>query len=532
MSQGHEGGKLVVSSLTLTQDAGRMNTRNEARIRHQFMRAQIPTTADIVIAGGGPAGATIARLLAGFGFRVVLCEKRHFPRHQIGESLTPQIFPMLDFISVREQVEAAGFLPMVGHTVCWGTSQPRTSYYSPDHSRHGLQVWREDFDHILLNHARNAGVQVYEGHAVESVQLNQNSGVTVNTRSGPIAAAYFVDASGHAGVLARQRLRQRDSTYETLAVTAYWSGATGPPGIDFANTLLETYADGLVWSVPLHNGLRNVTLLVDWQLGAHIRRAGLKQFYYAELPKAPYVSALLNSAQLVWPPRAFDASWYTASLFAEERFLLVGDAGLFIDPLSSEGVHKAMASAITGAAVVNTILKRPAMTAHAVAFYNESQQSTYDSHYRQSAQYYREEQRWPDHSFWQKRTQTQQTEGASRTEVLFPIPLPSASKPRSVSALQLAPGVTIQPRAVIEGPYVELREVVMAPRYPRGVRFLQEVSVPTLLKQVEEQKAVADVLTAYLATPEGQRCPPESVRQVLARLYQEEVLIAVDAEQS
>src|SRR5215510_2356430 len=116
-----------------------------------------PFQTDIVVAGGGPAGATIARLLAGLGYRVVLCEKRRFPRHQIGESLTPQILPILDFMGIRAQVEAAGFLRMVGHTVCWGTSQPRTSYYSPDHARHGFQVWREDFDSLLLNHARDGG---------------------------------------------------------------------------------------------------------------------------------------------------------------------------------------------------------------------------------------------------------------------------------------------------------------------------------------------------------------------------------------
>jgi halogenation protein CepH len=100
---------------------------------------QLPSTTDIVIAGG-PAGATIARLLSELGFRVVVCEKRRFPRYQVGESLTPQIFPVLDFLGVRTRIEAAGFLQMAGHTVCWGAAHPRTSYYSPDHSRRGFQV--------------------------------------------------------------------------------------------------------------------------------------------------------------------------------------------------------------------------------------------------------------------------------------------------------------------------------------------------------------------------------------------------------
>lgn len=488
----------------------------------------LPTSADIVVAGGGPAGATISRLLAGLGYHVILLEKRRFPRHQIGESLTPSILPVLDFLGVRARVEAAGFLRMVGHTVCWGSPQPRTSYYSADHTRRGFQAWRADFDQILLEHARSNGVQVIEGQAVNYVGLDEGAGVTVRTRQGHIAASFFVDASGHAGVLARQGLRRRDDTFQTLALTAYWQGATGPAGSDFANTLLETYADGLVWSVPLHNGLRNLTLLVDWQRGARIRQVGLERFYLAELRKVPYVSGLLKGARLTRPPRAFDASWYTASAFAGERFLLVGDAGLFIDPLSSEGVHKAMASAITGTAVVNTILQRPAMAGHAIQFYADGQQATYDAHYHESARYYREEGRWPDQLFWQRRSQRRsqgQPEVSSLKSQVSSREQPRVRTPQSVSHLRLAPGVTIEPRAAIEGSYVELREAVIAPRYPRGVRFLQDVCVPTLLRAVEAQGAVADVIATCLQSPEGKRCPPESVRQVLARLYQEGVLI-------
>jgi len=205
--------------------------------------------------------------------------------------------------------------------------------------------------------------------------------------------------------------------------------------------------------------------------------------------------------------------------------LLVGDAGLFIDPLSSEGVHKAMASAITGAAVVNTILQRPAIAGHAIGFYAEGQKATYNAHYQESARYYREEGRWPDQLFWQRRSQGQVR--SPKSEVRSPrSENPGVRNPQAISHVRWASGVTIAPRPVIEGPYVELREAVFAPPYPRGVRFLQDVCVPTLLRAVETHGAVAEVIATYLQSREGKHCPPESVRQVLARLYQEGVLTA------
>lgn len=488
----------------------------------------VPTTADVVVAGGGPAGATIARLLAGFDLRVVLLEKRRFPRHHIGESLTPQILPVLDFLGIRARIEAAGFLRMAGHTVCWGTPHPRTSYYSPDCSRRGFQAWRADFDSLLLAHARAGGVQAFEGRAVEHVHLTEGSGVTVHyTPRGRIHASFFVDASGHAGILARRGFRRRDAVFQTLALTGYWRGAGGPPGTDFANTVLETSPDGMVWSVPLHNGVRNVTLLVDWHAGAQIRRDGLLPFYLSALQRLPYLSDLLRGAQLEWTPRACDATLYTASAFAGAHFLLVGDAGLFIDPLSSEGVHKAMASAITGAAVVNTILRRPAMTPHAIRFYEEGQRATYTAHYDQSLRYYREEARWSHHPFWQRRSAGAPTgphPDPPRSDVHT-----SPRAPLRITHLRPAPEVKIERRPVIEGPYIKLREAVIAPPYPRGLRFLQGVHVPTLLQILQNHSAIIDVLTTYLNRPEGKQCPPESIRQVLARLYHEGVLVADEA---
>lgn len=486
------------------------------------MLSEIPSTADIVVAGGGPAGATISHLLAGYGFDVILLEKHRFPRHQIGESLTPRILTIFDFLGLRSDIESAGFLPLVGHTVCWGSAQPRTAYYSPDRQRYGFQVWRADFDTLLLSHARESGVQVFEDQAVKGVSFRDSESVRVHTSAQhTITAAFFIDASGHAGVLARQGLRQRDELFRTLALTAYWHGTQEADGLDRGNTLIEAYPNGMVWSLPLHTGLRNVTLLVDWQAGQHIRKNSLSQFYHTELGKIPYISRLLEGAQVTIPPCAFDASLYTSAHFAHERFLLVGDAGLFIDPLSSEGVHTAMASALTGAVVVNTLLQRPHLGTQARGFYQQRQQQTYTSHYHQSVAYYQEERRWPDSHFWYQRSEAIKTRLAPAPTRA---PFPRSSAPRTISHLQWSAPVSIEQRPTIEGAYIELRDVAVTPQYPDGIRYLDQVCIPTLLQIVTHHRAVADIIPAYLEHPDGQQCRPEAVRQVLARLYQEGVL--------
>ncbi len=386
---------------------------------------------------------------------------------------------------------------MPGHTVCWGSPEPRTGYYSPDKSRMGFQVWRESFDTLLLENARRQkGIEVKLGVGVNEVVIDRR-GVTVHAaRQGPIRTRFFVDASGHAGVLARQDFRQRDPDFKTLAVTGYWRDAAAPAGDDFGNTLLEAYENGVVWSVPLQNGLRNVTVLVDWSQGRRIRELGLRDFYLSEMNKLSYVSKFLSTASLPAAPRVSDATLYTARQFAGERFLLLGDAGLFIDPLSSEGVQTAMASAITGAAVINTILNRPAAAASALIFYRDAQNNAYSTHYRQSAEYYDQERRWPDSIFWRRRSgllasaQAAGANGNGASAALKP--------PTEVSHVRVAPNVRIERRPVLEWPYVGTREVLVNESNARGLRYLHNVCVPSLLKEIRKKPAIVDIVAGYL----------------------------------
>jgi hypothetical protein len=189
-------------------------------------------------------------------------------------------------------------------------------------------------------------------------------------------------------------------------------------------------------------------------------------------------------------------------------------------------VQTAMASAISGAVVINTILSRPATTASALTFYPDAQNNAYSTHYRQSAEYYDQERRWPDSIFWRRRSgllaaaQGAGTNGNGRGATLKP--------PSEVSHVRVAPDVRIERRPVLEWPYVEKREVLVTDSNARGLRFLHNVCVPALLREIKKKPAVTDIVAGYLKRREGKNSDSGMVRAALVRLYRDGVLIAIE----
>src|SRR5271156_5044227 len=124
---------------------------------------------DVAVIGGGPAGSTAAALLARSGHRVIALEKAHHPRFHIGESLLPMNLPVFERLGVLDKVRALGvFKP--GADFGAETERGYNPYAfaraigkSPPHA---YQVWRQDFDQMLYQHARDCGADAREGHEV------------------------------------------------------------------------------------------------------------------------------------------------------------------------------------------------------------------------------------------------------------------------------------------------------------------------------------------------------------------------------
>lgn len=315
------------------------------------------TEPDVLVAGGGPAGAVSAIELARRGHRVLLLEAEHPPRYRVGESLSPSACAALSGYGV--DLASAGFVAKTGATLVWGEHGTFSTYY-PGAS--AWQVRRDELDAKLLDQARAAGVQVRTGVRVERVRFDGDrvSGVSWVTAGGGTAEAaprWLVDATGPDALLARERgLLHDEPALDRHAVWAYWRGGRRLPGRAAGNTLLVG-GDPAWWYLPV--GGAEELIGVGLVGAGPVPDTDPATAYLVALAKVPLLRELLAVAEQVGPVRSAPARARTAGWLCGPNWTLVGDAAGFVDPLLTPGVQLAVESGALAGRTVHTALARP-----------------------------------------------------------------------------------------------------------------------------------------------------------------------------
>jgi flavin-dependent dehydrogenase len=341
---------------------------------------------DVVIIGGGPAGATLAGLLAQKNRNVLILERERFPRYHIGESLIPGFMRAMEELGMTERLEARGFEKKAGGTLLWGSGKIPWgfSFIEGTKYKYAYHVRRADLDSMLLDRARELGAHVLEEATVKDFieEDGRVTGVTYAVRGSEVPlhevrASLVIDASGQARVLGRKFATVNwHEDLRNVAIWTYFDNCHRLPGNERSNILTEGLSDGWFWAIPIGEATMSVGYVTTSDNAA--ATGSLEDLFNARREETIQVKELLRDAAQAGGFRTARDWSYTCDRFYGPGWALVGDAAAFVDPLLSTGVTLATLAASALSGIVDRVLDHPEIEDKALERYATTYKRFFD----------------------------------------------------------------------------------------------------------------------------------------------------------
>ena len=328
-----------------------------------------PQNYDTIVIGGGPAGSTVATLVAEHGYRVLLLEREAEPTFKIGESLIPATYWTFKRLGMLEKLRTSHFPQKYSVQFYSRTGKGSTPFYffqtNPHESAVTWQVLRSEFDEMLLDNAKEKGVEIRRGVGVREVLFEGDTATGVVTQRADgtretLHATVIVDSTGQRSLIGRQlNLNTIEPNLKMASLFTHYEGGYRDEGIDEGATLIlhTEDKDSWFWSIPLPYNRTSIGVVGELDYLLQNRRDAdgrldAQSIFNEELEKCVPLKQRLEGAKQLFPIQTTKDFSYRASRIAGNNWVLVGDAFGFLDPVYSTGLFLALKSGEMAADVI------------------------------------------------------------------------------------------------------------------------------------------------------------------------------------
>jgi 2-polyprenyl-6-methoxyphenol hydroxylase-like FAD-dependent oxidoreductase len=358
---------------------------------------------DVLIAGAGPAGCATALSLANFApnLRVGLVDGSAAGHARIGEAVPPPIRPVLVHLGVWDAFIAAGHCPSYRTVAAWGDSRLASNEFVFHAQQAGWRLDRAVFDAMLVQAAASRSAVHLRSKVV--ALGHRESGWRVSLSDGTAHTARFVvDATGRAAAVAR-RCSFRAVNLDTL-VGCCLHAASRSDGTE--GLMIETFAEGWWYTAAVPRGGRVIACMTD---ADRVRPLGLLcgEGLVRLLAETKYVQQVVDISRPIDRTTIYLAGSRRLQGRTTLPLLCVGDAAMCYDPVSGQGIIKALRSGIFAAYAIGDFLRNGDV--RGLSQYHLMLSREFVAYWEALRGYYTQEKRWPNRPFWHRRTATAAT---------------------------------------------------------------------------------------------------------------------------